>query len=92
MVRKSYGKMRGVRKKLKLRKKPTLTRYLARFAEGERVHINIVSSSKFSHPRFHGHTGTVVQKQGRAYVVSVQDGRKTKLVYMRPEHLSPAKK
>lgn len=92
MVRKSYGKMRGVRKKLQLRKKPTLTQYMREFAEGEKVHINIVPSSKFQHPRFHGLTGTVVDKKGRAYAVQVRDGSKLKTVYLRPEHLKPVKR
>ena len=39
MVRKSYGKMRGTRKKL-ASKPMTISRFLASFAPGERVHVN----------------------------------------------------
>lgn len=91
MVLKSYGKMRGTRKKLKLRKKPTLTSYLRGFDEGQKVHIKIVSSARFPHPRFHGMTGVIAEKRGKSYAVQVRDGNKSKTVYLRPEHLEPVK-
>ena len=92
MVRKSYGKMRGVRKKLRMQKRPTITNYLREFEEGEKVHVSIISSSKMQHPKFHGMTGKVLQRKGRAYVVEVRDGNALKRVYLRPEHLKPVKK
>ena len=60
MVRKSYGKMRGTRKKLKSRGKIPINRYLAKFKKNDIVHINIVSSSKFQHPKFTGRTGKII--------------------------------
>lgn len=92
MVRKSYGKMRGGRKKLKLRKKLSVTPYMRQFEEGQKVHISIISSSRFPHPKFQGMTGTVCSRSGRTYVVEVREGNALKKVYLRPEHLVPAGK
>ncbi|MBI2578090.1 MAG: 50S ribosomal protein L21e [Candidatus Aenigmarchaeota archaeon] len=92
MVRKSYGKMRGTRKKLRMRRKPTLTGYLRGFDEGQKVHIKIVSSGSFPQPKFHGMTGMVVERRGKSYAIQVRDGNKSKTVYLRPEHLEPVKK
>jgi large subunit ribosomal protein L21e len=39
------------------------------------------------HRRFYGKIGTVIGKRGRAYVVQVIDGNKTKTLIARPEHL-----
>jgi large subunit ribosomal protein L21e len=39
------------------------------------------------HRRFYGKIGTVVGKRGRAYVIQVVDGDKTKTLIARPEHL-----
>ncbi len=37
--------------------------------------------------RYHGFTGTVVEKRGRAYVVAIRQGGLTKKVIAAPEHL-----
>ena len=87
MVQKSYGKMRGARKKLRKPEKPTLNDLLRRFDVGQKVHIVLRSSGKFQHPRFHGKTGTVVAKAGRSYVVEFTDGNKTKKLQLAPQHL-----
>ncbi len=39
------------------------------------------------HKRFQGLTGTIVGKQGKAYVLQVKAGKKTKDIIIRPEHL-----
>lgn len=87
MVQKSYGKMRGSRKKMKNPQKATLTDLLRKFEIGDKVHIVLRSSSTFQHPRFHGKTGTIVGKSGRSYVVEVRDGSLNKKLYLQPEHL-----
>ena len=59
------------------------------FEEGERVHLDIdpsISDGRF-HPRFNGHTGTVVGKQGRAFQVEISDKGKTKKLIVNPAHL-----
>lgn len=87
MVRKSYGKMRGTRKKMQIRKKPTVNTYLAEFEIGQMVSIDYLPSSPLPHPRFQGLTGRVVEKRGNAYAVAVYDGNKSKLLFLKPEHL-----
>ncbi|MDY6780244.1 MAG: 50S ribosomal protein L21e [Halobacteria archaeon] len=61
------------------------------FEEGARVHIDIDPSVPEGrpHPKFQGHTGTVVGKQGRAFVVEIEDIDKQKEVIVRPHHLQP---
>lgn len=39
------------------------------------------------HTRFQGLTGTITGKQGRAYVLQVKAGKKTKDLIIGPEHL-----
>lgn len=39
------------------------------------------------HHRYHGRTGVISERRGRAYVVDVRDGGKIKRVISRPEHL-----
>jgi large subunit ribosomal protein L21e len=91
MVQKSYGKMRGARKKLRLPQKPTINDMLRKFEIGQKVHIVIRSSSPFQHPRFHGKTGTVIAKAGRSYVVEFNDGNSPKKLQLTPEHLKKSR-
>ena len=87
MVQKSYGKMRGSRKKMRNPVKQTLTQLLRKFAVGDKVHIALRSSGSFQNPKFHGKTGTILAKAGRSYLISVTDGNATKRIYLEPEHL-----
>jgi large subunit ribosomal protein L21e len=87
MVQKSYGKMRGTRKKLAGGRRPGVTAYLKQFKEGDMVHINLLSSSPIQHPHFDGKTGRIVERRGRNYVVEIREGSVLKKVFMRPEHL-----
>jgi large subunit ribosomal protein L21e len=43
------------------------------------------------HKRFHGKIGTVLDKRGRGYVVSVGLGDAVKEIIVRSEHLEPYK-
>lgn len=43
------------------------------------------------HRRFHGRVGTIVEKRGRSYVISVSQGDAMKEIIARPEHLEPFK-
>lgn len=87
MVQKSYGKMRGARKKLRNPEKLTVTQLLKKFEVGDKVHVVLNSSTTFQHPRFFGKTGTIVAKSGRCYVVEVRDGNALKKLNLTPEHL-----
>lgn len=89
----SNGPLSGTRKKLSNHPRERGTsppqRAVARFDEGQRVHLKIdpsVPEGRF-HPRFSGHTGTVAGKQGTAYKVEITDGGKKKTVIAKPAHL-----
>ncbi len=92
-MRRSRGFRSKSRKKLskKYRKGMSniITRAMQKFEEGEKVAIVIDPSFHYGmpHPRFHGRTGDVVGKQGRAYIVKIRDGRKIKHIIAFPEHL-----
>ena len=65
-------------------------RYLLNdYEEGEKVSIIINPSIHKGRPhrRFQGKTGTIVKKQGNAYVVSVRDGKREKFIIALPQHL-----
>jgi len=56
---------------------------------GEKVSIIIDPSIHKGRPhrRFHGKTGTVIKKQGDAYIVQVRDGNSLKQIIALPQHL-----
>jgi large subunit ribosomal protein L21e len=61
------------------------------YAPGSQVIIKMDSSTQKSmpHKRFHGKIGTIVDKRGRGYVVSVPQGNAIKEIITRSEHLEP---
>jgi len=69
-----------------------ITRALQRFEIGDRAYIIIDPAvhKGMPHRRFHGKTGVIVEKRGRAYVLRVRMGGKYKYVIARPEHLRAA--
>ncbi len=93
MVRRSKGlrsKSRHIlRKKPRYRGITSITRSLQQFNEGEKVNIVIDASVHrgMPHVRFHGHTGTVMGKQGNSYRVQLRSGKKVKTLIVRPEHI-----
>lgn len=95
---KSKGKRSETRSKLRKnvrdRGKVPLKRITQEFSEGAKVSINIEPSimSGQPHPRFYGKTGSIAGKQGKAYVVKVKDGGKTKEIISGPEHLERVEK
>lgn len=68
---------------------PPITRTFQTFEMGDKVSIILDSSEHGGqpHPRFQGVTGTVMGMQGRAYVVDIRAGKKTKKIIASPEHL-----
>lgn len=92
---KSHGERRKTRDKLrkKVRKRglSPITKAIQEFQPGQMVHIIIDPSIHHGmpNPKFHGKTGRVVRKQGRAYVIEAKDGKKMKEIFVRPEHLTP---
>ena len=70
---------------------PKLSVILREYSIGEKVAIKIDPSFHYAmpHRRFHGLTGTVIGKRGKAYLVEVRVGNKRKIVITTPEHLRP---
>ena len=96
MVKASKGIMEKSRQKLRRRARQRglspITHALRTFEVGDRVTIVIDSSVQkgWPHHRFHGLTGTVVERRGRAYVLDVRFGDKIKQAIALPEHLKRA--
>lgn len=68
-------------------------RQIESFDPGQKVHLRIdpsVPKGQFHH-RYNGHTGEVVEQQGAAYKVRINDGGKEKLLIAAPAHLTPQK-
>ncbi len=96
-MRKSKGYRSGTRRLLKRepreRGKTRLSKLLHEYPSGSNVVIKIDSSVQkgMPHRRYHGRVGTIVDKRGRSYVVSVTQGDAVKEIIVRPEHLEPFK-
>jgi large subunit ribosomal protein L21e len=96
-MRGSKGYRAGTRRLLKKapreKGKLKLSKLLYEYQPGSQVIIKIDSSVQKSmpHRRFHGKIGTIVNKRGRAYVVSVSQGDAVKEIIVRSEHLEPYK-
>jgi large subunit ribosomal protein L21e len=89
-----YSGARGLLKKAPRDKgKPKLGKLLIEHAVGSQVIIKMDSSIQKSmpHKRFHGKIGTVVEKRGRGYVVSVAQGDAVKQIIVRSQHLEAYK-
>ncbi len=93
----SHGMKRKTRDKLsktvRARGISPVVRAIQEFEPGAKVHVLIDPSihKGMPHPRFHGKTGEVVGKRGRAFVLKVTDGNATKTVITLPEHLMAQK-
>ncbi|MGV8143443.1 MAG: 50S ribosomal protein L21e [Methanothermobacter sp.] len=92
-MRRSRGSRSKTRYKLKksirIGRTNPITKKMQMFDENDLVHIIIDPSVHKGqpHPRFHGKTGKISDKRGRAYIVEINDGNKPKKLIVRPEHL-----
>ncbi len=94
-MRRSKGYYTGARrlltKKPRDKGKPNLGKLLVEYSVGSQVIIKMDSSVQKSmpHKRFHGKVGTVIERRGRGYLVSVKKGNALKKIIVRSEHLEP---
>ena len=88
MVKRSSGQRVKTRNKLK-GGRFSIAEALQEFNPSEKVVIKINPSvhKGMPHPRFQGKQATVIEKRGRAFLVSIVDGNKTKQLIAKPEHL-----
>jgi len=93
MVRRSKGYRSKTRRKMtkhvRQRGLPPVSRIIQDFSPGTQVTIALDPSvvKGQPHSRYHGRTGIIVERRGRAYLVEVLDGGSIKKVISRPEHL-----
>jgi len=72
---------------------PPLSLLMIDYKPGDKVAIVINPGvhKGMPHRRYHGRTGTVVGKRGRAYEIEFEVGGKRKLLFVKPEHLRPVR-
>jgi large subunit ribosomal protein L21e len=96
-MRKSKGYRSGARRLLtkgpREHGKLRLSKLLHEYPPGTSIVIKIDSSvhKGMPHRRYQGRVGTVLNKRGRSYVVSVSQGDAIREIIVRPEHLEPYK-
>lgn len=96
-MKKTKGFNHGTRKLFKRSSRTkgirSLRYLLEPFDQGDKVDIILNSQSQSGRPhrRYHASTGTVIKKQGQAYVVAVKQGKKETTIIANPEHLRKAK-
>ena len=81
------------KKDLRKRGLPPVTCVIQNFDIGQQVHIvcNPSIQKGMPHRRFHGLTGTVLGRRGRAWMLTIRDGNADKTVIARPQHLKAQK-
>jgi len=96
-VRHSKGyrnRMRKLASKLpRERGRPGLSKLLYEYNVGDLVCIDICPNyiETAPHRRYQGRVGRIVERRGRAYVIAVQVGGKTKLIITTKDHIKPFK-
>ncbi|MFW9932562.1 MAG: 50S ribosomal protein L21e [Candidatus Thorarchaeota archaeon] len=97
MVKNSHGFRARTRnlmsKRIRNKGLNSLSAVLIDYEEGDRVNIVIDSAvhKGMPHKRYHGRTGVVSGRRGRALLVDVSLGKAIKSLIIRPEHLRPVK-
>jgi len=91
MVKNSKGTLSGNTRKLRGRLALTVSSRVKTFDIGAKVIISQIPLSKGQpHMRYRGRHGIVVEKQGKSYVVEIQDGGSRKKLVSSPVHLKAA--
>jgi large subunit ribosomal protein L21e len=87
------GSRRLMTKEPRERGKLSLSKLLYEYQPGSQVVVKIEPSVQkgMPHRRYHGRVGTILNKRGRSYVISVSQGDTLKEIIVRPEHLQPYK-
>jgi len=77
------------RKRVRTKGKKGLSRYFYNYKPGDRVALvlDLADQKGKFHKRFHGSTGVIEKKQGRAYVVKFLNGKVLKRIITNASHL-----
>jgi len=64
---------------------------LREYKLGDKVVVKINPSvhKGAPHRRYYGRIGRIVEKRGKAYVITIEDGGKNKTIIARPDHIKP---
>ncbi|MBI2079661.1 50S ribosomal protein L21e [Candidatus Micrarchaeota archaeon] len=88
MVKRSKGFLSKKTRKLKRRKKFTVTDFVKSFSLGQKVIISVKPYfSGLPNPRYNNRSGVIVEKRGESYVVEILDGNLKKGIVSHPIHL-----
>lgn len=68
-----------------------LSYLLVEYRVGDKVAFDMDPSSieTAPHRRYHGLTGTIIGKRGRAYIIETKLGDKRKIIITTPHHIRP---
>ncbi|MDO8339202.1 MAG: hypothetical protein Q7T16_00940 [Candidatus Burarchaeum sp.] len=89
-MRRSLGKLSKRTRLLRRRSRTSLSvsQRLKQLAVGDEVHLTHMTSRSMPHPRYRGRTGTIVGKQGSAYLVRIADHNMIKRLVIEGVHLT----
>lgn len=89
-MKRSRGLLSGGTRKLRKKKRTTISEIVKEFKIGDKVVIETKVGPGMPHPRYKGRYGVIVGARGKAYVVEVTDGSSKKKLIASPVQLMPA--
>ncbi|MHA1680242.1 MAG: 50S ribosomal protein L21e [Promethearchaeota archaeon] len=95
MMGKNHGYRRSTRsvfkKKVRDKGMSPLTSLLIKYDVGDIVDVKVDPSvhKGMPHRRFHGKTGRIIEKRGKAFVVEIRDKKKMKFITTTRDHFKP---
>jgi large subunit ribosomal protein L21e len=90
MVKRSRGFLSGRTRQLKSGRRLTVSDQMREYKVGTRVVVALQPRRDVPAPRYHGKPGTILEKQGNAYVVAIKDGKAEKKLIISAVHLREA--
>lgn len=89
MVQRSRGFLSGRTRNLKHKRKLTVSDMVRTYEVGNKVLVSVKPIREgMPSPRYNGRHGTILAKQGAAYIVEVKDGKARKRLVISPIHLT----
>jgi ribosomal protein L21E len=80
------------KKPVRTRGKLNLSKYFQKFKKGDKVAVIEERSLASNYPKkLQGRTGIVEEKQGRSYLIKINDSNKEKIYLIAPIHLKKIK-